>query len=356
MKNYRLIVMMICVVLLTTGVLYGQEKEINFDNNKVLSLLPKGTGFVLMIDMKRIIDSSLYKQIMKKEEIQQKYQAYKESSGIDLQKDVDRIVFFVAEETDESPNCSIFIYIGRLDKDKIISAKTNKAISLKEETYHGEKIYCFGTQEEVTKEKPEVSETFFYEEKQADIPSMKRKPALYHKVWVFLNDLAAISDFTNDEIIYLKRFINSYHGEKESMENNQDFIELIKEADQSKMVWGVGFFPEFFKDQANNIPMSEEFDSINSIINSIILFANADKELEFSIKFKCTNEKNAMRLADIIKGYIALSKMYSKENQKLLNMLNEIMVEEKGNAVTIFSRIYLDSMLWLVEEIQNMID
>jgi hypothetical protein len=322
MKNYKLIAMMICVVLLTSGVLYGQEKEISFDNNKVLSLLPKGTGFVLMIDMKRIIDSSLYKQIAEKEEIQQKYKAYKESSGIDLQKDVDRIVFFMAEESDESHNCSIFIFIGRLDKDKIISAKTNSSISIKEEIYRNEKIYFF-------------------------VPKL----GLYNNGWVFMNGLIAIGDFTKVEIEYLKRFIDSYYGEGGNIKNNQGFINLIKEANQADMVWGAGFWPEFYKEEAAGSPYGNGF----ATIDSIILSANIDKELEFSVKFKCTNEEGAKNLDDAIKGIIDREKMTSAENQEILGFLNETGVELNGEAVTILFRISVDSMLWIVKWLEELL-
>ena len=178
MKNYKLIAMLICFALLISSVVSGQEKESNSD--KILSLLPKDTSFVIVIDIGRIIGTAFHEQLKENEHAQEWRRAYLEITGIDPQEDIEKIVFFFCEDYEES----IILTSGYFNKDKVIKAKEKNGdtIAKKKELYQGEIIYQI-------------------------------KNVQIEEYWVFLEDFLVETSHYYDA---LKSVIDVYHGKKET--------------------------------------------------------------------------------------------------------------------------------------------
>jgi hypothetical protein len=312
MKYYKLTVMLICFVLLITSVGSAQEK--GPDSDKILSLLPKDTMFLIVMDIGRIIGTPLHEQIKENEHMQEWRRSYLIKTGIDPQEELEKIVIFMCEDYKDS----IFLSSGCFNKDKVIKTKEDFLDTIaKKELYQGETIYKF---------KKGNSEAYV----------------------LFIEDFLLETYYAYDE---LKSIIDIYHGKKESIKVNQTLMNNIKEAHQGNMVWGVIIIPQEVKDKGGD-PIGKAL----SHATSILISANAQEELSISAKFKYENEENAKNFYDLINGFIAMGKMSSAEAgmPEFVGMLLEkLTMEIKANDVIISTSITAEYFIRMSKEMER---
>jgi hypothetical protein len=312
MKYYRLTGMLICFVLLVTSVDSAQEKESNTD--KILSLLPKDTIFVVVMDIGRITGTLFHEQLKENEHMQEWRRGYLKNKGIDPQEELEKIVIFMCEDYEDS----IFLTSGCFNKDKVIKTKEDLWNTIaKKELYQGETIYKF---------------------KEEDLEAYV----------LFIEDFLLETYYAYDE---LKSIIDIYHGKKESIKVNQTLMNDIKEAHQGNMVWAVLILPQKVKDKEED-PVGQAL----SHATSIFILANAQEELSISAKLKCESEVNAKNLYDFINGFIAMGKMNSAEAEKpefVGMLLEKLTMKIKDNDVIISTSITAEYFIRMSNEMKR---
>jgi hypothetical protein len=318
-KHYKLTGMLICFVLLVSSVSSGQEKESNSD--KILSLLPKDTFFVIVIDVGRIIGTPFHEQLKENEYMQEWRRGYLETTGIDPQEDIEKIVFLMREDNGDVKNSSIMLTSGSFNKDKVIKAEEEigEAIT-KKELYQGETIYKFEKE---------------YEETEVHL--------------VFLEDF--LVKIVEPMVDVLKSVIDVYHGKKENITVNQTLMSKIKEVIQENAVWGFFIPPQQLEDKEDD-PMSKALFSATSIIFS----GDAQEELSCSAEFKYENEENAKNFYDLINGFIAMGKMNlaKSEMPEFVGMLLEkLTMKIKANDIIISTSITAEYFIKIINEMKN---
>jgi len=282
------------------------------ESEKALSLLPKESTFVFAANMKRLATTELYNKIKEEPEALEKYNEFIEKTGLDPEKHLEKIVFSIPPDVAESQEVAAVVF-GTFDREKILSA-------IKEEeevetiTHEGLEIYTFSPEDEP------MGMSFLAE---------------------------GCLAFGGSETI--KRMVELSKGKGESIEDNAEMMEILKDVNQEDMFWGAGLVPEELRQKALANPMTKSFASLRSVILSM----NAEKGFDFYLMSRSDSEEDAKLLGDTFKGLIAMGKMAAGEKPDILEALDNIAVEAKKDSVSISINLSEDLMDRLVKEARS---
>lgn len=282
---------------------------------KGLSFLPKESTFLFSANMTKLAATEFYNKVREEPEALEKYNEFVQKTGIDPEKHLERIIFSIPPDVAESRGFAVAAF-GTFDREKILTAIKEEE-EVETSTYEGLEIYTFPAEEEP------ICMSFLAE---------------------------GCIAFGCPETI--KKMIELSQGKGESIEDNAEMMELLKDVNQEDMFWGVGLLPEALRQKAMANPMTKSFASLRSVILSM----NAEKGFDFYLMSRSDEEEDAKLLADAFKGFIALGKMGAGEKPDLLEALDNIKVDVKKNAVTISMHLSEDLMEKLGKEVQSQLE
>lgn len=309
MRHCRVIVIIICFITLISRIAIGQEKRFDFD--KVLSFLPKDTNLIIVIDIKRILNTAFHSNRMDDEKIKEWRGDYLKRTGIDPQEDIDRIIISAAGDHKNH----LFVTYGKLDAQKILFIQKGTD-NIYEENYHGKKIYR-------TKSSIEFGDD--------------------EGCWVFLEGFL-LQGTSN----HLKTIIDINCGNGENIKTNKVFIDNIDKANQSDMVWGCLLTTETLRKATHSDQHSMVFSYIKSAI--IIANTNNNKELLASAILICHTKENANNLFDFINGSIAMAKMQATEDQQIFKFFARAIIEKYNDTITVSIPIPAELFIIIINE------
>ena len=133
MKNrnpYLVLSFILITALITLFSACAQKDE---DTKQALSLIPKDSSFLFSVDLKSLSNTSLF-DLLKDAPA---YRELSENSGVDPEKDLDRVYIFVPQKAfAEKPGEMNAILYGRFDRKKLLAFLKNKS-DVEENSYSG---------------------------------------------------------------------------------------------------------------------------------------------------------------------------------------------------------------------------
>jgi len=342
MRLKKLIAISICLLIFAAIMQSCQKEKITPD--KALSLLPKESSFVVVIDMQKVATTEFYNKMKEDEKRIKGYNEFVEKTGIVPEKDVDKVAIAVGEHMKEKDGDAVALVFGRFDKEKIITSMKEEAAKegaeVIAEQYQGQELYKVVEGEEKEEETEELEKSEETEETETQETKKKRNNEDFRMAFLEEGLIAA------GNVNYMKKLIDLYKGTGESVEQNEAFMAIIDEANQTDMIWGAGLIPAELRSQAEENPMSKSFAAIKSVVFSI----NLETDLDAFIKMKCDSPENVKNLTDAINGFIALGRMGATEKPEIMELLDSITVEGLDDMVSITMHVSKDLILQLSEE------
>ena len=280
MKNrILLLILMFCFGILNIG--YTQTNGIN---NKIFDLIPKGTNFIIKINVSKIFSiPEIYKTITdifeKQREPKSFYDVLKNRAGIDLLKDINSIIYFPKIDFVNKFVGTTILIEGKFDLEKLVKAlkedisqakdSNDAVISLVDGYYCGQ----------------------------------------FKDMYYILidNQYIAFGDYFN--------LINDMKSLKnksiESLNNDKNFIKVLNEIDSNSSIYGIGNgLKRSFIIKENTVDFST--------INNFSFYLKYNKNLNFDLNVLADGEKNASSVFTKISNSTSLDPTIGK----FVNSLN----------------------------------
>jgi hypothetical protein len=322
----------VCIVILVAPLLVVEGWNARAKKEyEPLSLIPKDSGFVVVVDMKKVVGTKYYTKFKQDEKKLDDYYEFIEKTGIDPEKDLDIITISLSKLEDDAD--FVLIATGRFDKEKILSSIRKEATVIEEE-YQGKTFYKIADRHKKCEKEEEM-------EKEEEAKHKRKEDEV--RLAFLDSNIVAIS---NSEVI--KNAVDLYHGKGESIEKNQTLMDVMKEIDQDDMVWGAGVVPEKVK---MSPPQGHPMANVVATIKSVVFSVDLKKELDAFLKIKSDYKENVKNITDAINGLLALGRMNYAEQPDYMELLEGITVEGTGDIVSISMHMSEELLDRLSEEI-----
>jgi len=270
----------------------------------MISLLPKESAGLIVIDFNRIMTIESVDKAVKENKDYQKYLEFVQETGVDPQKDV---FFFVGAMTggwSQETQDGVAIINLKYDKEKLLAKIQKERGELAKTDYNGFIIY----QAAAEGEKKPVSGAFLDESN------------------IILGTDSAV-----------KRVIDVYQKKAENIWKNESLPALMKGMNRNAMVWGGFAVPEeAMKKTASQNPMLAAFGDIRSVIMS---FDYKSQNVLAEIKAMCPDEAKNKQMADALNGFKALGAGVAAKEPLVGELLNKIEISSAADHVKINASI-----------------
>jgi hypothetical protein len=304
----------------------------------MLTMLPKDTMGVIIIDVNRAMNTEVVSKALKEGENAQKYQESIKKLGIDPQKDV----YFVAIGLNGSISGGTTSGVGVLNlkysKDVLLAKMKEEGAKFTEGAYEGVATVSVaeGEKEEPENQKAEEAEKKDAGEKkeggeQAEAAEKPAAPAAPEKVMMgaFL-DASNIAVGPEKEV---KAVIDILKKKAENATANAELMAQIKGVNKNAMAWGVfAFKPEDVKKMVESTPMLSSLASLKALI---LAFDYSNKILDIEIKAVTSDAGKNKEIADMLNGFKAMGSMAAGDKPEVGELMGKIEITSAADNVRI---------------------
>jgi len=305
----------------------------------MLTLLPKSSQGVIVIDVHRAMTTTLVDKAIKDNKEYQKYKEVIDSIGLDPQKDIYFAGVGLTQIPGKSEPDAIAVINLKYDKDKIVAKIKEKSPEFKEDLYEGVSFFSMPEKEE-GEPVPETKEGETEPEKKEGEPVFG----------AFLNT----SNIAIGRESQVKSAIDILKGKAESAAKNAEIMKLVKTANKTAMFWSVfSFGPDQIKQMTAGNPFLTSLESLKAI-SLFVDYKNATLDLE--IKAMTTDAAKNKEMADFLNGLKALGSMAGGEKPEIGQLLNAITVSAAPDHVKIAASLPEELMNKLSAEAQKQVE
>ena len=286
----------------------------------MLTLLPKNSGGVVVVDVHRAMTTDIAQKMIKENKEYQKYQEIISEIGVDPQKDVFFVAVGVSAEMKQNASSAVGVVNLKYNKDKLLAAIKKQESNLEEKTYEG--IAMFSSPKEGEKR---VFGAFLDESNILIGPE---------------KEVQAVVDIVKKKA--------------ESIIKNKEMMALIKGVNRKAMLWSAFLLPaEQMKTMAEGNPMLSNLQFIKSLS---LYFDYKNKGLEAEIKAVGTDEKKNKEVADFLNGLKGLGGLTGSQKPELGELLSKIEISSAADFVKIYANIPQDLLDKLSQEAQKQVE
>lgn len=286
----------------------------------MLTLLPKNSGGVVVVDVHRAMTTDFAQKMIKENKEYQKYQEIINEIGVDPQKDVFFVAVGVSAEMKQNASSAVGVVNLKYNKDKLLAAIKKQESNLEEKTYEG--IAMFSSPKEGEKR---VFGAFLDESNILIGPE---------------KEVQAVVDIVKKKA--------------ESVVKNKEMMALIKAVNRKAMLWSAFLLPP---DQMKTMAEANPFLSNLQFIKSLSLYFDyKNKGLEAEIKAVGTDEKKNKEVADFLNGLKSLGGLTGSQKPELGELLNKIEITSSVDFVKIYANIPQDLLDKLSQEAQKQVE
>ena len=299
-----LVVVLSCLLGAACGKKAPSPQAGSAQGEDMLSLFPKDTRGVLVVDVHRIMMTESAAKAIKDNEKNEKYVQFVQETGIDPQKDI----FFFAgalmgDLSQKSAEGAAVINL-KYDQARLLESMKKARGEFTTADYNGLTIYQFSGGEN---DKP-VSGIF-----------------------LDASNILAGSDAA------VKKMADVYQKRADSVLKNEDMTALIKGMNTSAMVWGgIAVPPETVQQATSQNPMLGAFSTIHSLLLSVDF---KDETLITEIKAMSPDAAKNKDMADTLTGFKALGAGAASKEPLVGQLLDKIEIVSAPDSVKIVARI-----------------
>jgi len=302
----------------------------------MLTMLPKDTMGVIIIDVNRAMNTEVASKALKEGEKAQKYQETIKKLGIDPQKDV----YFVAIGLNGSFSGGTTSGVGVLNlkysKDALLAKMKEEGAKFTEGAYEGVATVSVaeGEKEEPENQKAEEAEKKEAGEK-AEAAEKPTQAVAPEKVMMgaFL-DASNIAVGPEKEV---KAVVDVLKKKAENATANAELMAQIKGVNKNAMAWGVfAFKPEDVKKMVESTPMLSSLASLKALI---LAFDYSNKILDIEIKAVTSDAGKNKEIADMLNGFKAMGSMAAGDKPEVGELMGKIEITSAADNVRIHAAL-----------------
>ena len=298
-----LVIAMSCLVGAACGNKAASPQAGSAKGADMLSLFPKDTRGLLVVDVRRIMQTEGAAKAIKDNEKNEKYVKFVQETGIDPQKDI----FFFAgammgDLNQKSPDGAAMINV-KYDKARLLEMIRKEKGEFTTADYNGVTVYQF-----IGEDKKPMSGVFLDE-----------------------SNILAGSDAG------VKKMVDVYQKKADSVVKNPEMTSLLKGMNTSAMVWGgVAVPPEAMQKASSQNPMLGAFSNIQSLLLSVDY---KDETLVTEIKAMSPDAAKNKDMADTLNGFKALGSGAAAKEPLVGQLLGKIEIVAGADNVKLVARI-----------------
>jgi hypothetical protein len=289
----------------------------------MLSLIPKNSQSVFVIDVHRGINIPFVDKALKTGDDASKYKEAIDKFGLDPQKDVYFAAIGLSQATNAEgkaiPQGAGVINL-KYDRAKIVDQIKKENPNFKEDVYEGVTIFT--------------------------VPEKGDEKPMYG---AFL-DASNVALGTEAGV---KAVIDVMKGKAESALKNVELMKLVKATNKTALLWNVTTFtPEQVKQMTDATPMLA---SLKALQAATMYVDDKNKGLQVEIKALSPDAAKNKEIADMLTGFKALGAMGSAEKPELGEFLNKIEISSSPDNVKIFIDLPEDLLTKLGQEAEKQV-
>lgn len=272
---------------------------------EALNNIPSGYQFVFGVNVQRLARSTAYAKLQQNKQVAGDLQTFIEKTGLDPQRDISYLVG-AGGSSGSAANEGLVIAVGQFDKDRITSYIRAKSAVIEKE-YAGASVLM--------------------------IPDQKSDAAPRQGI-VFLSDRKiALGDLES-----LKSVLDLGGREDKSILSNETIAALIRGINPDEMLWFAGEAGNILSRAPANLPLGQSASSIRSFVGTM----NVSDTVSGRITAIAVNPDSASKLAEGVKGLIALGQLTGNQNPDLKVLLGGLTVSQNSSEVTIALNLSFD--------------
>ena len=261
---------------------------------EALNSIPADYQFVFGVNVQKLTRSSAFMKLQQNRQVSKDLDSFAEKTGLDPQRDIHYLV-----GAGKTGNEGIMIAVGRFNKEKITGYVRSKSAPL-EKTYGGASVLM--------------------------IPDAKNDSARGKGI-AFINEREiALGDLQS-----LKDVLDVGGREDKSILSNQTMAPLIRSIDPEEMLWFAADAQSVLSRAPAKVPLGQNASSIRSFVGTL----NIGDTVAGKITATAVDPDSAVKLADAIKGLIALGQLTANQNPELKTLLGGVAISQNSTEVTL---------------------
>lgn len=270
----------------------------------LLSLLPRDSRGVIVIDINRIMQTDAAAKAIAESDKKAEYDEFVKTAGVDPQKDVYFLVAAVFGDLGQKEMDGVGLVNLKYQKEKLLALLQKERGELTTEEYSGVTVYKAAA----TGEKKPVS-------------------------GVFLDESNIL--FGTDAAV--RKVIDVHQKKADNVWKNEAVSSLLKGMNTSAMFWaGFSVPADAMKEASSQNPMLGAFSDIRSLI---ISFDYRDKNVLAEIKAMSPDEAKNKQMADALNSFKALGAGAAAKEPLVGDLLNKIEIGSASDHVKISASI-----------------
>ncbi len=319
------------------GLAYFNSERVSAQStspSSTMAFIPAGASVVGQVNFSAIVNSPFrekWEEAMASERSNDQLEEFRAATGIDPFQDIERVSFAAVTSTNdgedgapgrmtERPESWGMAIRGSFDSQRLV-AKIQEHTQFRVEDYEGTTIY-FQT------ESPTSPDHDAHDGEDDDTHSVPATPSAF----AFVDDQTVLIG----ESAYIKRMLDTAAGRLPSATTALDER------------WGSGTFMEdtFWIAAAPDsgfggmIPKSGDIPPIGSVA----LSGRLDGELALRARGKAADDVAATKLADVVRGFVALGSLQRGENPDLGEVLDSVQIDQFDNEIDVSLQLAYDTL------------
>ncbi len=290
----------------------------------MLTMLPKDTTGVILIDVNRAMNTEVMSKALKEGENAQKYQDTVKKFGIDPQKDIYFVAIGLTGSISGGSTSGLGVLNLKYSKDALLAKMKEEGAKFTEGVYEGVATISVVEDEKEGpgNEKAEAAE----KPNQAVAPEKNMMGA-------FL-DASNVAVGPEKEV---KAVIDILKKKAENATANAELMAQIKGVNKNAMAWGVfAFKAEDVKKMVESTPM---LSSLASLKGLVLAFDYSNKILDVEIKAVTSDAGKNKEIADMLNGFKAMGSMAAGQKPDLGELLGKIEITSAADNVRIHAAV-----------------
>ena len=262
-----------------------------------LGSIPSNYQFVFGINVQKFAQSPAYAKFQQNNPMGNDLAVFVEKTGLNPMRDISYLVG-AGNSREKSGDKGIVIVSGRFSKEAIVSYIRSKS-SVIEEPYGGTSVMMFP-------------------EPQSD--AVKKGLAFVNDQEIALGDLES-----------LKAVLDIRGQESKSILSNETMAPLIRSIGPDEMFWFAGDAAGVLAKTPATAPLAASAATIKSIVGTV----NIGDALTGKITATAFSSEEALKLADAIRGLIALGQLAANRNPELKALFGGLAVSQNSAQVSV---------------------
>jgi hypothetical protein len=279
-------------------VLYNSVRASVQSFPEALNSIPSDYQFVFGINVQKLTGSSAFAKLQQNRQVGKELQSFVEKTGLDPQRDISYLVG-AGRANGSVRNEGIVIAVGQFNKDRIVSFIRSK--SAPTELQYGSASLLM-------------------------IPDTKTNAAPDKGIAFLSEREIALGDLNS-----LKAALDIRGKENESILSNETMAPLIRSISPDDMLWFAGDAASVLAKAPATVPLGQSASSIKSFVGTL----NIGDAVTGKITAIAVNADSATKLADAIRGLIALGQLTGNQHPELKTLLGGLAVSQNATEVTL---------------------